>query len=115
MFIVMTLFSLYLGNFSKEIPVLIYICIATIISQAMLVYGVDRMFKRNQATQESGFQKLCGVLALPLKTLILGHAFYMGIQIIGDRIVISLVFYVVQIAILLVNINKFENNGYQSV
>lgn len=115
MFVLLATISYFMGNFAKELPTLIYVCIATIINQAMLIYGVNILLKRNSSTPVTEFERLCGVLVWPLKILILGHAFYMGVQMVGDRIVISLIFYIVQIAILLVNINKFENNGYQPV
>ena len=92
----------------NELWVFAFISLASVLNQLMLVVGLGILFKFRES--KPGLTEMTKVFFLMLtKTGILAVAFYMGILLIKDRIIIALFIYIVQLANLFFSIKKKQS------
>jgi len=92
----------------SEAWVFAFISFASVLNQLMLVVGLGILFKFRET--KPGLLDMTKVFFLMLtKTGILAVAFYMGILLIKDRIIIALFIYIVQLANLFFSIKKKQS------
>lgn len=93
--------------FARDIPdaiAIVIIYLTTIINQVFLIKGVDSLINsRLAAIKTSNFKIVCFFL-IKMSVLILGLA--IGIKLMGNRVIIPLINYVIMIFILVASLNK---------
>jgi hypothetical protein len=98
----------FFAKSQNELWVFAFISLASVLNQLMLVVGLGILFKFRDT--KPGLAEMTKVFFLMLtKTGILAVAFYMGILLIKDRIIIALFIYIVQLANLFFSIKKKQS------
>jgi hypothetical protein len=100
--------ELFFAKSRSEVSVFAFITIASVLNQLMLVVGLGILFKFRETKPSLGDMTKVFFLMLT-KTGILAVAFYMGILLIKDRIIIALFIYIVQLANLFFSIKKKQS------
>lgn len=96
--------SFFIARNPNEIKVMITVFIAAGLNQWMLVRGVLKL--TNQATGKEESDKLGMILLFLGKLIVLVVALTLGVQIMGKRIIIPLLIYVLQIVVLYLSFKK---------
>ena len=96
--------ALYLSRNASEIKVMLTVFIAACLNQWMLVNLVLGMTR--VASGEGTVDKTQMVIMFIGKILVLVVALTLGVQIMGKRIIIPVLIYVLQIGVLFLSLNK---------
>ena len=88
----------------EEFLIVILVFMATIINQSMLVYAVSSMAL--SATGKINGTSKSAIFMFMGKTLVLAVALIFGVQIMGKRIIIPLINYIIQIFILYLSFRR---------
>jgi hypothetical protein len=99
------LFALFLPS-QKLLIVHICVYIATLINQLLLLYVVDQMLPSKGASRHHKVDKTRVMLALVLKLVLLFLALSIGVQMVGNKIILPLLNYVIQIFLLGVSLKR---------
>ncbi len=96
--------ALFLSRNSNEIKVMLTVFVAACLNQWMLVNLVLGMTR--VASGEGSVDKTQMVIMFIGKVLVLVVALTLGVQIMGKRIIIPVLIYVLQIGVLFLSLNK---------
>jgi hypothetical protein len=96
--------ALFLSRNSNEIKVMLTVFVAACLNQWMLVNLVLGMTR--VASGEGSVDKTQVVIMFIGKVLVLVVALTLGVQIMGKRIIIPVLIYVLQIGVLFLSLNK---------
>lgn len=96
--------SFFIARNPNEIKVMITVFIAAGLNQWMLVRGVLKL--TNQAAGKEESDKFGLILLFLGKLIVLVVALTLGVQIMGKRIIIPLLIYVLQIVVLYLSFKK---------
>lgn len=103
---VLLVISYFLARNTDEMKVMLTVFLAACINQYMLVKGVEKV--TNQAAG-SGDSDKSGLIGLFIgKAIVLIVALTLGVQIMGKRIIIPVLIYVLQIVVLYFSMKKPE-------
>jgi len=105
---ILLLISYFLSRNSGEIKVMLTVFMAACLNQWMLVRVVEKMV--NSAAGKEEADKTDMVLLFLGKAIVLILALTLGVQIMGKRIIIPLLIYVLQIAVLYLSLNKAKTD-----
>ncbi len=100
--------SFYFAQNNKEILTILSVYLAVIINQWLLVETVEDLVLG--AADQKDVDKGQLVFMFILKTLILIAALTFGVQTMGNRIIIPIIIYVIQIFILYFSLKKNEGS-----
>lgn len=102
----------FLSNSSSEFKVIITVFIAACLNQYMLVRGVDKLTKQAASTDANQEDQSGTLLGLFLgKIFVLIVALVLGVQIMGKRIIIPVLIYVLQIGVLYLSFKKTSSDN----
>ncbi len=100
--------SYFFSRNNDELKVMLTVFVAACLNQWMLVRVVEKM--TNSAAGKGEANKTNLVLLFIGKSIVLILALTLGVQIMGKRIIIPLLIYVLQIAVLYLSLNKVETD-----
>lgn len=110
--IILILLGYFLSNSSSEFKVIITVFIAACLNQYMLVRGVDKLTKQAASTEPNQEDQSGTLLGLFLgKIFVLIVALVLGVQIMGKRIIIPVLIYVLQIGVLYLSFKKTSSDN----
>lgn len=110
--IILILLGYFLSNSSSEFKVIITVFIAACLNQYMLVRGVDKLTKQAASTEANQEDQSGTLLGLFLgKIFVLIVALVLGVQIMGKRIIIPVLIYVLQIGVLYLSFKKTSSDN----
>lgn len=110
--IILILLGYFLSNSSSEFKVIITVFIAACLNQYMLVRGVDKLTKQAASTDANQEDQSGTLLGLFLgKIFVLIVALVLGVQIMGKRIIIPVLIYVLQIGVLYLSFKKTSSDN----
>ncbi len=98
-------FSLFCKG-QTEILVLLGVHVATLINLYMLMFVVDRLLLNQEVLASKNIDKFKVVSYFLLKIFILFFALSLGVHFIGNRIIIALLNYVIQIFVLGISLKR---------
>jgi hypothetical protein len=98
--------SLFLCRNYKEYLVILSVYVAVILNQWLLVSSVDSMVKDTLGNEKVSKGNL--IISLLLKALIVVIAISFGVHIMGNRIIIPVIIYILQIFVLYFSLIKRE-------
>lgn len=104
--IILLLISYFLARNSAELKVMFTIFLAACLNQWMLVRGVQKITGQAAGTEEADKS---GLITLFIgKAIVLIVALTFGVQIMGKRIIIPVLIYVLQIVVLYLSMKSIE-------
>lgn len=104
--LILLLISSLLARNMSEVKVMLTIFLAACLNQWMLVRGVQKI--TNVATGKEEEDNWGVVLLFIGKVIVLVVALVLGVQIMGKRVIIPVLIYVLQIVVLYLSIKKSE-------
>jgi len=96
----------FLARDMSELKVMLTVFLAACLNQWMLVRGVQKLTQAATGKEES--DKMALILLFVGKVIVLLVALVLGVQIMGKRIIIPVLIYVLQIVVLYFSMNKPE-------
>lgn len=102
--LILIIASYFLARNSAELKAMAIVFLAACLNQYMLVSGVNKLTDQAVGKEESDKFKL--IVLFIGKLIVLVVALTLGVQIMGKRIIIPLLIYVLQIAILYLSLKK---------
>lgn len=103
---VLLVISYFLARDTAEMKVMLTVFLAACLNQWMLVCGV--MSITNHASGKAEMDKTNVILMFIGKVIVLLVALIFGVQIMGKRIIIPVLIYVLQIVVLYLSMKKVE-------
>lgn len=104
--LILLIISYFLAKDAAEIKVMATIFLAACLNQWMLVRGVQKITSSAAGKEESDKSGL--IMLFIGKAIVLIVALTFGVQIMGKRIIIPVLIYVLQIAVLYLSMKKSE-------
>lgn len=99
------IFSLFCNGLT-EILVLIGVHVATLLNLYMLMFVVDRLLLSPEVLASKNIDKFKVVSYFLLKIFVIFFALSLGVHFIGNRIIIPLINYVIQIFVLGISLKR---------
>lgn len=106
--IVLILLNYFLALDMREFKVMMTVFIAACINQYLLVQGIDKLTRQAATNEASDTGSIIGFFIG--KVIVLIVALIFGVQIMGKRIIIPVIIYVLQIGILYLSLKSSGND-----